>query len=221
MGLPGELRVVDHVPQAFSDIVAAAAPATIALSGGDTARKCYELLAVADVDWPEVSVLFGDERWVPIGDPDSNEGMARTAFLDTVIPREVHSLRHGGDTIEEAAGAYDALVNSLSTIDLIHLGLGPDGHTASLFPGTPALDEKTRLVVPNGDDLHPHPRLTFTYPALARAGLVVFTVAGDEKRDVLDRIKAGANLPAARVRADRVLWLVDAAANGGSGQNAT
>ncbi len=214
MGVPGELRVVAHVPQAFAELVAAEAPPTMALSGGDTARQCYELLAVADVAWGEVSIYFGDERWVPIGEPDSNEGMARFAFIDTVIPREVHSLRHAGNTIEDAAAAYDTLVRGLEAIELVHLGLGPDGHTASLFPGSPSLDERERFVIPTGDDLHPHPRLTFTYPAIARARLAVFTVAGGDKRDALARIKTGEDLPAARVRADRIVWLVDAAANG-------
>ena len=214
MSLPGELRVVDHVPQAFAALVAELAPRSIALSGGDTARKCYELLAVADVEWPEVVVLFGDERWVPVGEPDSNEGMARFAFIDQVLPREVYSLRHAGETPEEAARAYDRLLHELGSIDLVHLGLGPDGHTASLFPGSPALDEQQRLVVPTGDDKHPHPRLTFTYPALALARTIVFTVAGDGKSEALARIRAGEALPASRVRAERVVWLVDEAANG-------
>jgi 6-phosphogluconolactonase len=214
VSLPGELRVVDHVAQAFAALVADEAPASIALSGGATARQCYELLAVADVDWGAVTILFGDERWVPVGDPDSNEGMARFAFVDQVLPREVHSMRHAGDTTEEAADAYDRLVRDFGAIDLVHLGLGPDGHTASLFPGSPALDERERMVVATGDDLHPHPRLTFTFPAIARARVVVFTVAGEEKREALARVKAGDDLPAARVRAERVLWLVDDAANG-------
>ncbi|HEX6310980.1 MAG TPA: 6-phosphogluconolactonase [Acidimicrobiia bacterium] len=214
MSLPGELQVVEHVPQAFADFVARHTPHTIALSGGDTARKCYELLAVADVDWPEVAVLFGDERWVPVGDPDSNEGMARFAFIDQVLPREVYSLRHAGDTPETAAAAYEHVLRELGSIDLVHLGLGPDGHTASLFPGSPALGERQRLVVPTGDDQHPHPRLTFTYPALELARTIVFTVAGDGKRDALARIRAGDDLPASRVRAERVVWLVDEAALG-------
>jgi 6-phosphogluconolactonase len=214
VSLPGELRVVDHVPQAFSELVTREAPGSIALSGGDTARVCYELLAVADVDWGSVDVFFSDERWVPVSDPDSNEGMARRAFLDAVTPREIHSMRHAGPTIEEAASAYDELVRNSPPIDLVHLGLGPDGHTASLFPGTAALEIRDRFVVPNGDDLHPHPRITFTFPGIARSALVVVTVAGEEKRDALRRIRAGEDLPAARIRAPRVVWLADPAAAG-------
>ncbi|MET0276545.1 MAG: 6-phosphogluconolactonase [Acidimicrobiia bacterium] len=211
-----EVRVVDHVPSAFAALVVEAAPRSLALSGGDTARRCYELLAVADVAWGEVSIWFGDERWVPVDDPNSNEGMARHAFIDQVDPSAVHSMRHAGATIEEAAQAYDDLVAAAPPIDLVHLGLGPDGHTASLFPGSAALAESERFVVTNGDALHPHPRLTFTYPALTRARLLVFTVAGPEKREAFERVRAADDLPAARADADRIVWLVDEAAFGGS-----
>ena len=117
--------------------------------------------------------------------------------------------------IEEAARAYDALVRAAPPIDIVHLGLGPDGHTASLFPGSPTLDE-TRAVRGRrpATTLHPHPRLTFTFPAIARARLVVVTVAGEEKRDAIERIRAGEDLPGARIRAERVLWLGDRAALG-------
>jgi 6-phosphogluconolactonase len=208
------LRVVDHVPQAFSELVTREAPRSIALSGGDTARQCYELLAVADVDWGSVDVFFSDERWVPVSDPDSNEGMARRTFLDAVAPREIYSMRHAGRTIEEAAATYDKLVGSSPPIELVHLGLGPDGHTASLFPGTPALEVRDRLVITNADDLHPHPRITFTFPGIAHSVLVVVTVAGVDKRDALRRIQAGEDLPGERIRAPRVVWLADPAAAG-------
>jgi 6-phosphogluconolactonase len=214
VSLPGELRVVDHVPRAFSELLVEEAPASLALSGGDTARECYELLAGADLAWNEVDVFFGDERWVEVGDPESNEGMARHAFLDHVLPRNIYSMRHAGDTVEHAADGYDRLLRDYGPLGFVHLGLGPDGHTASLFPGSPALAERERLVVSTGDELHPHPRLTLTYPALERARLAVFTVAGEHKREALRRVKSGDDLPAARVSAVRVLWLVDEAANG-------
>jgi 6-phosphogluconolactonase len=217
MSLHGELRVVEHVPRAFAALAVEEAPASLALSGGSTARESYELLAGADVGWSEIDVFFGDERWVPVGDPESNEGMARHAFVDQVIPRSVYSMRHAGDTIEEAADAYDRLLRDYGPLGLVHLGLGPDGHTASLFPGSPSLDERERLVVATGDELHPHPRLTLTFPAIARSRLAVFTVAGEGKREALQGVKAGDDLPAARVTAGRVIWLVDEAANGSPG----
>jgi 6-phosphogluconolactonase len=210
----GDVRVVPNVPEAFAELVVGQAPGPLALSGGSTARRCYELLAVADVDWSAVDVFFGDERWVPVGDPESNEGVARHVFLDQVHPRAVHSMRQAGDTIEKAADAYDALLRDHGQLDLVHLGLGPDGHTASLFPGSPALEERERLVVATGDDLHPHPRLTLTFPAIAQSRLAVFTVAGEGKREALQRVKAGDDVPAARISAERVIWLVDEAANG-------
>lgn len=218
--LAGDVRVVEQVPQAFADLVVHEVSRSIALSGGDTARRCYELLAAVPIDWPRVDVWFSDERWVPIHDPDSNEGMARIAFLDAVKPHEVYSLRDAAETIDAAALAYDSSLRDAPPLDLVHLGLGADGHAASLFPGSPALAVTDRLVVATGDDhhphLHPHPRLTFTYPALARARLVVFTVMGEAKRDAFRRVLAGDNVPGARVEADRVLWLVDEAAAGGA-----
>jgi 6-phosphogluconolactonase len=96
----------------------------------------------------------------------------------------------------------------------VHLGLGPDGHTASLFPGSPALHEQERLVVSVEDGAHPHPRLTLTFPAIARASQVVVTVAGADKRDAFARVQRGDGVPAAQLRNDHLLWLVDAAASG-------
>ena len=214
MTLPGEERRVENVAVAFAELVARQAPMSIALSGGETARTCYELLATAAVEWEDVDVYFGDERWVPIHDPDSNEGMARIAFLDEVEPRAIHSMRNAGHTPTEAADQYDQLLHAAPPLGLVHLGLGPDGHTASLFPGSPALDERERFVVATGDDQHPHERLTVTFPALARASLVVFTVAGADKRAALDSVRNGADVPAGRVRAGRIVWLVDEAAAG-------
>ncbi|MCU1426194.1 MAG: 6-phosphogluconolactonase, eukaryotic type [Actinomycetia bacterium] len=209
MALYGKLEVVDDVAAAFHDLVVVREPASIALSGGDTARVCYERLVAAPVGWERVEFFMSDERWVPVSDPASNEGMARIALLDHIHPAAIHSMYRSDETIEDAAADYDALVRAHPPIELLHLGLGPDGHTASLFPGTAALDVRDRYVVPNGDDLHPYPRLTFTYPAISRSPLVVFTVAGVDKRDALAAVATGKDVPAARVRANEVLWLVD------------
>ncbi|MFI5053085.1 MAG: 6-phosphogluconolactonase [Acidimicrobiia bacterium] len=210
----GEIRVVDDVPRSFAEFVTQASPASLALSGGDTARQAYEQLATANLPWNRIDVFFGDERWVPVDDAESNEHLARRAFLDRVQPRSVHSMRRAGDTPDTAADAYDALLRAHGPLDLVHLGLGPDGHTASLFPGSEALAVRNRLVVTTGDDLHPHPRLTVTYPTLEQAQLVLFTVAGQGKRDAFARVQSGDDVPAARVDAERVVWLVDRAAAG-------
>ena len=221
--MQGELRIVDDVAAAFCDAVAAAwavhhrSRFSLALSGGDTARRCYERLAVtreAGIDWSQVAVYWGDERCVPLDDPDSNHRLARDALLDVVGPvGEVHPMR-----CDDAEG-YDRRVAELGGVDLVHLGLGPDAHTASLFPGSPALDAPaSRLVVPNEDPLgnNPLPRLTFTTTAIAAARRVVVTVEGASKRDALDRVRAGEDVPAARIDAPGVLWLVDRAAAGTS-----
>jgi 6-phosphogluconolactonase len=200
----GDIEIVDDVATAFADLVVREQPRTIALSGGGTAKRAYEILATrSGIDWSSIDVLFGDERVVPVDHPDSNEGMARAELLDHV---PVHAVRSMATSSPEA---YEALLRELGSIDLVHLGMGPDGHTASLFPGTPALDVTDRLVVPNEPKLEPFvPRLTFTFPALALARHVVFTVEGEGKLDAWRRVRSGDDLPAARVQAERVTWLV-------------
>jgi 6-phosphogluconolactonase len=210
-----EVRVVDDVPAAFAGVLASCAPRTLALSGGGTAERCYLALREAGgLEWEELTVLFGDERWVPVDDPDSNEGMARGALLDHVPVRAVHSLRGAGVDLTAAADAYDALVASLGRLDVVHLGLGPDGHTASLFPGNASLAVDDRLVVATGDDAHPHPRLTLTYPGIARADVAVVTVEGADKAEAWRRVQADDDVPAAGITAGEVVWLVDPAAAG-------
>lgn len=210
----GEIREVDDVAAAFASLVVEEAPASVALSGGGTAEEAYAALAALRPDWSGVSVYYGDERWVPLTDPDSNAGMTQRVLLDSAPPAAHHPMFQAGLDIEAGAAAYGRLLRDAGPIDLVHLGLGPDGHTASLFPGSPALDETQHRVVVNEDALHPHPRLTVTYPWLETAPLVVFTVAGEEKREALTAIRGGADLPAARVRAPRIVWLVDRAALG-------
>ena len=106
----GEVRTVDDVASAFADVVVEAAPSSIALSGGETAKDAYAALATRDLDWSGIDVWFGDERFVPVTDPDSNEGMARAVLLDRVGPGAIHSMASAGDTPDAAAVAYDALL---------------------------------------------------------------------------------------------------------------
>ncbi len=216
MELPGEVRIVENVAGAFAELVVERRPRSIALSGAWLARDCYAALRRAALDWPSIDVFFGDERFVPVESPDSNEGQARRVLLDHVAPRAIHGM-YSNRPLVDAANEYDALIRRSRPIDLIHLGVGPDGHTASLFPHTDALDETTRFVVPNSDAVHPHARLTFTFPAIARSPLVVVAASGAEKRDAISRLRAGENLPAARIRASEVIWLLDRDACGASG----
>jgi 6-phosphogluconolactonase len=211
----GQVVVVDDVANALATYVQVAFEArilpdtfSIALSGGSSATPCYEALSKTTIDWSMVTAIWGDERQVPLDHDDSSYRVAKEALFDRVEPlAAVHPMVGSADE-------YDSLVRTLLPIDLVHLGMGPDGHTASLFPGSPALDVTDRVVVETGDDLHPHPRLTLTYPALTQAQTVIFTVAGENKREMFAKIRNGEDFPAARVEAKDIIWLVDKAANG-------
>jgi 6-phosphogluconolactonase len=217
----GEVRVVDDVPGAFTELVIAAFAGrpepgfSMALSGGETARRCYERLAVDAVDavdWWQVDVYWGDERCVPLDDPDSNYRLAREALLDRVgAANATWPMR-----CEEGAEPYQLRVGQLGRFDVVHLGLGPDGHTASLFPSAAALDaDAGRLVTLTDDPLarNPHPRMTLTFEGIARADLVIVTVEGSAKAEALARVAAGdPTAPASRIRARNVVWLADPAA---------
>lgn len=213
----GEVVVVDDVAGEFAERVIEAFHArpgdgfALALSGGETARRCYERLATdggQSIDWWVVDVFWGDERCVAPDHPDSNERLGREALLERVgAANAVHPMR-----CEEGPDPYQMKIGEAGKLDVVHLGLGTDGHTASLFPGSPALEaDPGRLVVRNEDPsgTNPHPRMTLTYAGIARARLVLVTVAGPEKKEPFARVLAGEDLPAARVRADRVVWLVD------------
>ena len=220
------LTAVDDVPRAFCDAVIEAFGArpgprfALVLSGGPTARLCYELLAAETagngiVDWPVVDVYMGDERYVAPDDADANQRLVREALLDRVGTVGGFHPMPTTEPIEECVASYQRVMADLVTgpgIDLVHLGFGPDGHTASLFPNAPTLDADPGVLVlatedPNGRN--PHPRLTLTLPAINSARLAVFTVAGASKAEAVGRLARGEDLPAARVHAGRTLWLVD------------
>lgn len=216
----GELVVVDDVAGEFAERIIECYHArpndgfTIALSGGETARRCYERLAEdagTQLDWWKVDVFWGDERCVPLDHEASNYRLAREALLERVgAANATYPMR-----CEDGPDAYQLRLGDLGKLDVVHLGLGADGHTASLFPGSPALDaDPGRLVVRNEDPSgnNPHPRMTFTFAGIARARVAIVTVAGAAKRDALTRIARGEDLPGARIHADRVVWLADEAA---------
>jgi 6-phosphogluconolactonase len=216
-----EVRVVDDVADTFAHTVvdrfaSRVEPGfTLVLSGGETARHCYERLAdvgAAAIDWSVVDVLIGDERCVPADDPDANQRLVRESLLDRVGAVNAFHPMSCGDVDD-----YDRLIAWLPAFDFVHLGLGPDGHTASLFPGSTALDAPPgRMAVLNTDSSgrNPHERMTLTFAAIARARLAVFTVSGEDKGAVWAEMKAGADVPATRVRAAEVMWIIDHEAAG-------
>ena len=219
----GSLVIVDDVPGEFAERMIEAFHSrpndtfSIALSGGSTARRCYERLAAdggTQVDWWKVDVYWGDERCVPPDHEASNERLVREALLDRVgAANAVYPMR-----CSDGPDAYQLRLGELGKIDVVHLGLGPDGHVASLFPASPALDaDPGRLVALNEDPsgTNPHQRMTLTFPGIARARLVLVTVSGEEKRDALARVAADdESAPGSHVRADQVIWLADPAAAG-------
>jgi 6-phosphogluconolactonase len=216
---------VAHVPGAFTDTVCRAFAArpgprfSLVLSGGPTARLCYEDLAASDgVAWRAVDVFMGDERVVAPDDEDANQRLVHEALLDRVGGAGSFTPMPTQGPPEECVARYQDVMADLLAgpgIDLIHLGLGPDGHTASLFPGAPTLDAGPHELValtedPNGRN--PHPRLTLTLPAINAARTAVFTVSGAGKAAAVAALRRGDDIPAARVHAQHTVWLVDDAA---------
>jgi len=207
-----ELRVEANLTDAAVEVFLEAAPRTVALSGGSTPKSVYARLAEVDYPWQDVDVFFGDERCVPPDHPDSNFHMANEALLSKVAAR-VHPM-YDCDAEAYAKELGDVFGEGLPRFDFMFLGMGPDGHTASLFPGKPALDVTDRQVVyvPEPGLPPPHPRLTLTFPVLDNAKLAVFLVAGEDKRERVQQLLQGGDIPAARVKAERVLVLADPAA---------
>ena len=217
-----EIRVLDDPAAELAARLTAGAEEGehIVLTGGTTPQRAYELAAGRGADWSGATVWFGDERCVPSDHPHSNYRMAEAALLSR-LKRKPETLRMEGELGPEAgAGAYEAHVRerfgSEPRWDLLLLGLGPDGHCASLFPGKPEVDEDARLVVgvPLAGMEPQVPRISLTLPALNVAREVVFVVTGASKADAVARVFGAApdpSAPAARVRPDgELVVLLDA-----------
>jgi 6-phosphogluconolactonase len=207
----------------------------VSLSGGSTPRRLYELLSTPEIasrfPWSRVHWFWNDERFVPHDHRDSNFGMAHDAFLSRVpVPADnIHAIPTEGLSPEQAAGAYEGtlkrfygaetLTQERPLFDMTLLGIGDDGHTASLFPGNPALRETQRWVVAVIGAM-PQPRITLTYPTLDSSRDVAFVVTGRGKRDVVARALAGdRTIPAGLVRPfGRLHWFTDRAAAGEGAQ---
>jgi 6-phosphogluconolactonase len=231
-GIAGTLEVVKDagaLAARAADIIAqrlkvASYPFRLVLAGGSTPRATYQLLACKDIDWDCAELFFGDERFVPPDHKDSNYRMVRESLLASafVNPRKLLAIPTDG-TPQSAADRYDETLRQQygagtleAGVPLFHLtllGLGDDGHTASLLPGQPVLAEKERwaAAVPQGRG---EPRISLTYPALNSSEFILFLVSGATKRDALAQARGGIG-PAGGIKPEGdVLWLVDEAAAG-------
>jgi len=229
---PDPQALAHHVAEWMTaTALATTGPFRVSLSGGSTPKTLYGLLASDEFrgrfPWPRVFWYWGDERFVPYDHPESNYRMTREAMLSKapVPPENIHPVPFDG-TPEQAAGRYEQTLQAAyggasldparPLFDITLLGLGPDGHTASLLPDEPVLDERKRWVaaVSHG---RPEIRITMTYPPIESSRHIAFLVAGKEKAAILSAIRAGDNqLPAARVRpVGEVTWFADRAAAGG------
>jgi 6-phosphogluconolactonase len=218
-----ELTVCDDAEAVAStvadELVAAArSGAALALTGGKTPGRAYELAAEREPDWSAASAWWGDERCVPPEDERSNFRLARETLLDRLGsgPREVQRIR-GELGPEEAAREYDELLRGVS-LEFVLLGMGPDGHAASLYPDQPTLEERERRAIPAEAKLEPFvDRVTLTVPMLCSAPAVVFIVTGEDKADAVERAFAhppDRSAPASLLRSatGRTTVVVDAAA---------
>jgi 6-phosphogluconolactonase len=186
--------VVDRLRQALSS----RPTCSIALSGGSTPAPLYAALAECDLPWSKIHIFWGDERYVPASHPDSNEGMTRRVWLDKVAipPANIHPMPTAAEAAQTAADEYEATLyehfncwpGEFPVFDVILLGMGDDGHTASLFPHTPALNITDRLVTVGDKD--GNTRLTFTAPLINRSRCTLFLLSGSSKQPALDRVLA-------------------------------
>ena len=233
--LPGAARVLTDpiavaaaAAQWVSELSAGSDPFRIAMSGGSTPQFLYEALASstfkAGIDWPRWQVYFSDERATPPDHPDSNYRLVHDTLLSKApVPAEhVHRIEADRADLDAAADSYSRLLEAQCgrppRLDLVLLGLGADGHTASLFPSTAALDVEAAWAARGRADFEPFDRITMTFPAINAAARVAFLVTGSAKGDALHGVVDG-TVPAARVRpADgELLWFLDAAAAGALG----
>ena len=214
----GEVRIVDDVPEAFCDLVAAeiaspsATPAVLGASGGGSGAACFRALGRRELPWWRIELVFVDERCVPWDSPDANGHAIAKALGDRVGELAGYHRM----SCDEGPEAYEALLGRLGRIDLVQLGLGPDGHTASIFPDSEEFRSPSRSLVARTADQagrNPHPRLSLTAKGLALAARTVVTVIGKDKAEAFRAIVDGAPLPGALVDGPETIWLVDAAAS--------
>jgi 6-phosphogluconolactonase len=221
--------VAEESARIISDAIAARGRCTVCLSGGATPKSLNELWArdyAERIPWAKIDFFWGDERYVPHDDPRSNFRMTRETLLTHVAipPENIHAVPTDAMRPADAAREYESemkkvfAATGVPEFDLLFLGLGPEGHTASLFPESPALVEKQSWVVAVDVDAEPRERITITLPVINCARNVFFLVEGKKKREILRTIRDepegdASPYPAARVRSSgRVIWFLDQAA---------
>jgi 6-phosphogluconolactonase len=215
------LRAASEIASAARAAVQARGVFAVAVSGGRTPWQTLRALASEDVPWNAVHLFQVDERVAPNGDPDRNLTHIRESLL-AAVPLPAGQLHAMGVEDADLAGAAARYARELAAVagdppllDLVHLGLGPDGHTASLVPGDPALDVTRDAVTVTGP-YQGHPRMTLTFPVLDRARRILWLVTGAEKRTMLARLRDGdPTIPAGRVRSENATILADTAATTG------
>jgi 6-phosphogluconolactonase len=205
-------RAAAWLAEALGQALAGGGRASLALSGGKTTGPIYRALAAKPLPWERVDFYFADDRCVPPDHPDSNYLLVEDTLLRPVKARPEQVFRMEGERSDRDAAARDYEAKLPPVLDVVVLGMGEDGHTASLFPGHPALEEKERRVLAVVGPKPPPWRLTLTLPVLNEARKVLYVVSGAGKQDALRRVLAGEDLPSARVT--NAVWMVDRAAAG-------
>jgi 6-phosphogluconolactonase len=224
---PDELaaQTAARLAAVLAEAQAARGTASVVLTGGRTGGAVLAALRDATLDWSTIDIYWGDERFLPDGDPERNETLARRELLDhvPVSPERVHAMAPSdgefGDDPDAAAEAYAVLLKGVPSFDVCLLGVGEEGHTASIFPHSPAVAETARVAVAVRDCPKPPPtRVSLTLPAIRRAERVWLMTAGAAKAEAVAAALAGADeadIPAAGARGrQETLWLLDAAAAG-------
>jgi 6-phosphogluconolactonase len=213
-------RAADIIAEEARKAVAARGRFLMAVSGGHTPWVMLRALAEKDVPWPSVHIVQVDERVAPAGHPDRNLTHLRESLLDhtPLKPGQIHAMPVESADLESAAGQYAAtlrqIAGSPSALDLVHLGLGPDGHTASLVPGDPVLKVGSADAAMTGV-YQARRRMTLTYPVINRSRTILWVVTGGEKVPMLKRLLEGdESIPAGRVRRDNARIVADRAAQG-------
>ncbi|HEY9738033.1 MAG TPA: 6-phosphogluconolactonase [Trichocoleus sp.] len=225
--LPDKSALIDRALTVVLEVIEGAIAThdrvTLALAGGSTPKPLYEALAQQDLPWQKFYIFWGDERYVPIDHPDSNAGMAKMAWLDRVPipPEQIFPMPTQFEDPQTAAQAYEQTLRTVfpgedvPQRDLILLGMGDDGHTASLFPHTEALSVRDRLITVGNKD--GQPRITFTVPLINQSKTVLFLTAGANKQHALSQVfaaeAAAEDYPSRLIQPQGELWwLLDAQA---------